>query len=142
MTNDSPYGNISNPSVWLNNYLPVNGGANGVDNVQMYSLVVQNIISNKINACPQQYIRSTGHSSVVRFDVGEVSQGNDILGAIYQGSTLWATFDIPAGTSSLIFTSGQLAALTDVTIGSFWRLDITQVGGIFPGSNLVVTIVV
>lgn len=130
-------GNTVNPTIYLDQFLPVNG-----DLVQQYSLIVPNIISNKVGASTTQFIRASGTASVVRFDLNEYSLGNDIVGSIYAGSVLWAAFDIPEGQTSLVFTPMQLAALAALNVGDLFRLDITQVGGTFPGSGLVATIVV
>lgn len=134
-------GNIINPIIYINNHIPINGGPSGAD-LQQYSLVVQNILSNKVNAVVPTFIRASGNASVVRADLSQPSIGNSVLFNIYQSGTLWVSLAISAGATSVILNSGQVAALAPVVINNQWSVNITQVGGTFPGSNLVVTIVV
>lgn len=125
---------MTSPTIWLNEFLPING-----DLVQQYSLVVPSILSNKINAAPPIYIRANGIASTLRFDVNNPPRGNDININIYQASTLWFTGSITVGNKTANFNTGGLASLI---LGNLWRIDIIQVGGLFPGSDLVVTIIV
>lgn len=120
----------------LLNLVPVNG------NMIQYSLVVSGILGNKINAAVPAPVMASGVASVVRADVIGPSIGNDILIGVYQSGTLWASLDIPAGSKSVVLGSGALAALAAVVFNDLWTVNITQVGGIFPGSDLTVTIVV
>jgi hypothetical protein len=124
---------MTSPTIWLNEFLPVNG-----DLVQQYSLVVSGIIGQKVNAAPPIYIRATALATILKFNVNRASLGNDININLYQDSTLWYSGFITSGSTAETFNT---AGLPTLTIGKLWRVDITQVGGIFPGSDLVITIV-
>jgi hypothetical protein len=131
MTND-----LEQPTIWLDLFLPINQ-----DPVQQYSLIVPQILSNKIGAITPVYIRTSGTPTVVRVDLLQASIGNNVIININMGGTLWATITITAGTTYTILTSMQIAALPALVIGEQFTLDITQVGGTFPGYGLVATIV-
>lgn len=109
---------------------------------RVYSLEVSGILGSLSNAAPNLYINDDGIASLVRADVQNYSIGNPIQITIYMGTTSWMTLTILAGSLSIIATQTQLAGASQVVSGQFWKLDINSVGGTYPGSDLVVTIVV
>lgn len=131
------YGDLVRPTVFLRNPVKVNS-----EEDMQYDLVVPYILSNKTNASAPIYIRASGSATVVRADLSNPSQGNDVIFNVLQNSVIWASFIIPEGSGSYVFSPTQVAALATLTIGNQFFINITQVGGIYPGSTLVVTVIV
>jgi hypothetical protein len=61
--------------------------------------------------------------------------GADLIIKIYQSTVLWQTLTIADGT-----VTSSATPVPGLSSGNYLRVDITQVGTTFPGSDLVVTI--
>ena len=106
----------------------------------VYRLSLNGTIGIASDVCPWEFILTTVTPSICRVDVKNAPTGANAVFVIYQGTTLWLTLTMVAGTTSIVATSAQLAAAGAITSGLYFRVDITAVGTTFPGSFLTVTI--
>ena len=72
----------------------------------------------------------------VRFVVKTAPTGADLTFNLVLGGALWMTLTIPAGTTSVAATTGQIVAAAPIPANTAIALDITAVGTTFPGSGL------
>jgi hypothetical protein len=72
----------------------------------------------------------------VRFVVKIAPTGADLTFNLVLGGVLWMTLTIPAGTTSVAATIGQIVAAEPIPANTAIALDITAVGTTFPGSGL------
>ena len=106
----------------------------------VYRLSLNGTIAIAGDVCPREFILTTVTPSICRVDVKNAPTGANAVFAIYQGTTLWLTLTMVAGTTSIVATSAQLSAAGAIASGNYFRVDITAVGTTFPGSYLTVTI--
>ena len=105
-----------------------------------YSLSLSGTIGIASDICPRVQIVSNGSVVGVNISLKIGPTGDNFTVAIYQGLVLWMTLSILDGTTSIDATSSQVAGAVALVNGSYWRVDITNVGSTFPGSNITVTI--
>jgi len=106
----------------------------------VYRLSLNGTIGIASDVCPREFILLTTTPSVVRVDLKNAPTGASAVFKLYQNATLWLTLTMVATTSSIVATATQLSAAGAITVGNYWRIDITAVGTTFPGSFMTVTI--
>lgn len=108
---------------------------------RVYTLVKNYTLAVDSDACPRIEILSSQVCTYFKATLKDpcvVSLNDGINIDIYQNGELW---------TSIHFNSGETEQTIDLTtVGSidkanlFWRVDITQVGDLFPGADLTITI--
>jgi hypothetical protein len=106
----------------------------------VYRLSLNGTIGIASDVCPREFILLTATPTVARVDLKNAPTGASAVFKIYQNSTLWLTLTMTATNTSIVATVAQLTAAGAITLGNYWRVDVTAVGTTFPGSFLTVTI--
>lgn len=106
----------------------------------VYRLSLNGTIGIASDVCPREFVLTTAAPTVARVDLKNAPTGASAVFKIYQNSTLWLTLTMVATTTSIVATTAQLTAAGAITLGNYWRVDITAVGTTFPGSFMTVTI--
>jgi hypothetical protein len=114
--------------------------AASVNSNPVYRLSLNGTIGIASDVCPREFILLTTTPTVARVDLKNAPTGASAVFKIYQNSTLWLTLTMTATSTSIVATVAQLTAAGAITLGNYWRVDITAVGTTFPGSSMTVTI--
>lgn len=105
-----------------------------------YSLFRQGTISIQSDCCQRSFVTAAGNAVLIRCDLKQAPIGDDVDIKIYRNAVLWIFLTILDGTTTISATAAEVAGTDAVAVGDYWRIDLTQVGTTFPGSDLTVTI--
>ncbi len=101
---------------------------------------MQGTLGIEANAAQPLYVNGTVTAGAVKAYVQAAPTGAGIAFTIYVDGVAWLPLTIPAGQTSVVATSAQIASLSAIPPNVPVSINITAVGTTFPGSNLSVFI--
>lgn len=106
----------------------------------IYTLSASGTLAIQSDIAPITIAAATVAPTKVQVNLKQAPLGADLIVVVYQGITPWITVTVPSSTISASASSGDLLAAGNIVSGNLWRVDLTQVGTTFPGSDISVTI--
>jgi hypothetical protein len=115
-------------------------GADGLSKVAGLVFQMQGIMGVQSNAAQPLYLNRPVTAGDVKGYLQTAPTGSGLSFTIYIGGTAWLSLTIPAGQTSVVATTAQLSALSQVPANTAVSISVTAVGSTFPGSGLSVFI--
>lgn len=119
-------------------------GSFSSSNGQVYNLIKSGILAIQSDVAPNLILAEGGQPSYVNVTLKNAPVGSVFTVNIYTSTSLttpWMTLTILANTTSIQATNTQLVAALPFTSYTYLRVDVIAVGSIYPGSDLLVTII-
>ena len=101
-----------------------------------FTLSVDGTLCIIADAAPAMYLNYPFTATAVKAYVKQAPVGSDLVFTIYAGASAWLTLTIPDGSTSVVATDAEIAALAAIPANTNIRLAITAGGSTFPGSDL------
>jgi hypothetical protein len=115
-------------------------GAEGLSKVAGLVFQMQGTLGVESNAAQPLYLNGTVTAGDVKAYVQTAPTGSGITFTIYVGGAAWLSLTISAGQTTVVATTAQIKALTQIPANTAVSIGITAVGTTFPGSDLSVFI--
>jgi hypothetical protein len=115
-------------------------GAEGLSKVAGLVFQMQGTLGIESNAAQPLYLNGPVTVGDVKAYVQAAPTGSGITFTIYVGGAAWLSLTISAGQTTVIATTSQIKALTQIPANTAVSIGITAVGNTFPGSDLSVFI--
>jgi len=131
--NESPDGDQPMREDWI-------FGAEGLSKVAGLVFQMQGTLGIESNAAQPLYLNGPVTVGDVKAYVQAAPTGSGITFTIYVGGAAWLSLTISAGQTTVIATTSQIKALTQIPANTAVSIGITAVGTTFPGSDLSVFI--
>lgn len=115
-------------------------GADGLSKVAGLVFQMQGIMGVQSNAAQPLYLNRPVTAGDVKGYLQTAPTGSGLSFTIYIGGSAWLSLTIPAGQTSVVATTAQISALSQVPANTAVSISVTAVGSTFPGSGLSVFI--
>jgi hypothetical protein len=101
---------------------------------------MQGTLGIESNAAQPLYLNGPVTVGDVKAYVQAAPTGSGVTFTIYVGGAAWLSMTISAGQTTVVATTSQIKALTQIPANTAVSIGITAVGTTFPGSDLSVFI--